>query len=86
MNFTAGKMIGINNPNLKTFAVDIERSLRMAALIPDEKVKIAESGISSPANIKLFKQHGFSGFLIGENFMKEKNPGEAFRRFAEQLK
>lgn len=79
-------LIGINNRNLKTFEVNIERSLKMAELIPEEKVKIAESGISSPANIKLFKQHGFSGFLIGENFMKEKNPGEAFRRFAEQLK
>lgn len=79
-------LVGINNRNLKTFEVDIDRSLRMAEMIPDEKVKIAESGISSPANIKLFKQHGFSGFLIGENFMKEKNPGEAFRRFAEHLK
>lgn len=79
-------LIGINNRNLKTFEVDIERSLGMAEMIPDEKIKIAESGISSPANIKIFKQHGFSGFLIGENFMKQSNPGEAFRLFAEQLK
>ncbi len=79
-------LVGINNRNLKTFEVDIERSLRMAELIPDEKIKIAESGISSPANIKLFKQHGFSGFLIGENFMKEADPGEAFRKFVEKLK
>lgn len=79
-------LIGINNRNLKTFEVDIERSLKMAEMIPDEKIKIAESGISSAANIKLFKQYGFNGFLIGENFMKEENPGAAFRRFADQLK
>lgn len=79
-------MIGINNRNLKTFEVNIERSLKMAVLIPDEKIKIAESGIHSIANIKLFKDHGFSGFLIGENFMKEPDPGEAFRIFAEKLK
>jgi hypothetical protein len=36
--------------------------------------------------INLFKKYGFSGFLIGENFMKEADPGEAFRKFAEQLK
>jgi indole-3-glycerol phosphate synthase len=79
-------LVGINNRNLKTFEVDIERSLKMAELIPDEKIKIAESGISSAANIKLFKDHGFSGFLIGENFMKDPNPGEAFRIFVEKLK
>lgn len=78
-------LIGINNRNLKTFEVDIDRSLRMAEMIPDDKIKIAESGISSAANIKLFKKYGFSGFLIGENFMKESNPGEAFRKFVEQL-
>lgn len=79
-------LVGINNRNLKTFEVDIERSLKMAELIPDDKIKIAESGISSPANIRLFKENGFNGFLIGENFMKEPHPGEAFKYFVERLK
>jgi len=79
-------LIGINNRNLKTFEVDIERSLRMSENIPANKIKIAESGISSVENIKLFKQHGFKGFLIGENFMKEENPGDAFRKFVMGLK
>jgi indole-3-glycerol phosphate synthase len=79
------KLIGINNRNLKTFEVDIDRSLRMAERIPAGKIKIAESGISSVANIKLFKQHNFRGFLIGENFMKEAQPGEAFHKFIAQL-
>lgn len=80
------EIIGINNRDLKTFKVDIERSLRMAAQIPDDKIKVAESGISSVENILLFQQNGFKGFLIGENFMKEENPGKAFEDFATQLK
>ncbi len=82
----ATTLIGINNRNLKTFEVDIERSLKMAEKIPAGKVKIAESGISNIQNIQLFKQHGFKGFLIGENFMKEPHPGKAFIEFIEQLK
>ncbi len=80
------EIVGINNRNLKTFEVDIERSLRMAKQIPDTKIKVAESGISSVENIQLFKANGFRGFLIGENFMKEENPGKAFAAFVQQLK
>jgi len=79
-------VIGINNRNLKTFVVDIERSLRMAEKIPLSMLKVAESGISSVENILLFKQHGFHGFLIGENFMKAANPTIAFAEFVKQLK
>lgn len=82
----ATEIIGINNRNLKTFVVDIERSLRMAEKIPAGKIKVAESGISSPENIILFKENGFDGFLIGENFMKEEDPTIAFARFVNQLK
>ncbi|MBS1607815.1 MAG: indole-3-glycerol phosphate synthase TrpC [Bacteroidetes bacterium] len=79
-------IVGINNRNLKTFVVDIERSLRMAERIPAGKIKVAESGISSVENIILFKENGFNGFLIGENFMKEADPTIAFARFVNQLK
>ncbi len=82
----ATEIIGINNRNLKTFVVDIDRSLRMAERIPAGKIKVAESGISSAENIILFKENGFDGFLIGENFMKEENPTIAFARFVNQLK
>jgi indole-3-glycerol phosphate synthase len=80
------EIVGINNRDLKTFEVDIERSLMMAEKIPSEKIKVAESGINSTENINLFKEHGFRGFLIGENFMKEKNPAIAFASFVNQLK
>jgi indole-3-glycerol phosphate synthase len=80
------EIIGINNRNLKTFDVDIERSLRMAEQIPLSKLKVAESGISSVDDILLFKRHGFHGFLIGENFMKAPDPTIAFAEFVKQLK
>lgn len=79
------KMIGINNRNLKTFEVDIERSLRMAEMIPDDFIKIAESGINNADTIRLFKENGFKGFLIGEHFMKEPDPGKAFQKFVSGL-
>jgi len=79
-------IIGINNRNLKTFTVDLERSLKMAREISGDRIKVAESGINSVENIILFKENGFDGFLIGENFMKEADPTIAFARFVKQLK
>jgi indole-3-glycerol phosphate synthase len=78
-------LVGINNRNLKDFKVDVSASLEMAKKIPDNKIKIAESGISDPAMIKIFKKAGFKGFLIGETFMKEANPAMAFNTFAENI-
>ncbi len=79
-------LVGVNNRNLKDFKVDIDASLKMAALIPSDKIKIAESGIKDVAMIEIFKNAGFKGFLIGENFMKEANPGNAFNNFVHKLK
>ncbi len=78
-------LVGVNNRNLKDFKVDINASLAMAKKIPDNKIKIAESGISDPEMIKIFKQAGFKGFLIGETFMKETNPALAFNNFAKNI-
>ena len=79
------EMVGINNRNLKTFAVDVNRSLKMAKQIPGGIVKIAESGISDVATIERFKDAGFQGFLIGEIFMKEADPAKAFETFVNRL-
>lgn len=78
-------LVGVNNRNLKDFKVDVNASLEMAKKIPNSKVKIAESGISDPAMIKIFKEAGFKGFLIGETFMKETNPAAAFNTFAKNI-
>ena len=69
-------MVGVNNRNLKTFEVNIETSVKLATLIPDEFVKISESGISSVETIKILKNAGYKGFLMGENFMKTDNPAQ----------
>lgn len=79
-------MIGVNNRNLKTFEVSIDNSKNLAKLIPDEFVKVSESGISNTKAIADLKQYGYQGFLIGENFMKTDNPGTAAKRFITELK
>lgn len=78
-------MLGVNNRNLKTFEVSLETSKSLSKLIPDEFVKVSESGISSTAAIKDLKQFGYQGFLIGENFMRTDNPGESAKTFINQL-
>jgi indole-3-glycerol phosphate synthase len=79
------KIIGINNRNLKTFEVDLEHSIELASQIPDSCIKVSESGISDPRIITGLKEYGFQGFLIGENFMKEKDPGFACQQFIAQI-
>jgi len=80
------KIIGINNRNLKTFEVDLEHSLELASYIPNSCIKVSESGISSPKIITGLKEYGFQGFLIGENFMKAKDPGFACKEFISQIR
>ncbi|MGC4103604.1 indole-3-glycerol phosphate synthase TrpC [Ferruginibacter sp.] len=82
----ATEIVGINNRDLKTFTVDINRSIELGKKIPAGKIKIAESGIDSIDTICTFKNAGFKGFLIGENFMKQPEPTIAFADFVEQLK
>ncbi|MBN2481675.1 MAG: indole-3-glycerol phosphate synthase TrpC [Bacteroidales bacterium] len=78
-------LVGINNRDLKTFTIDLERSFRLAGMIPDGFVRISESGISSPFIIQKLKSSGFQGFLIGESFMRTPDPVSAFSRFVAQL-
>ena len=79
-------LIGVNNRNLKTFEVSLQNSIDLANHIPNDFVKISESGLTSAYDIKLLKSHGFQGFLIGENFMKTENPGKSLEEFINQLK
>ncbi len=79
-------VVGINNRDLKTFSVDIERSIRLAEMLPVNKLRIAESGIRDVETIILLKEAGFHGFLIGEQFMKASDPTIAFASFVDQLK
>lgn len=78
-------VVGINNRNLKTFEVDLDQSIKLAAFLPSDKLKISESGIHSPEDVFYLRKNGFDGFLIGENFMKTDNPAEAFAEFAKVI-
>ena len=79
-------MIGVNNRNLKTFEQSIQTSFDLAALVPDQFVKVSESGISRVETVKKLRKVGYKGFLMGENFMKEENPALALGKFIENLK
>lgn len=79
-------MIGVNNRNLKTFEVNLDISKSLSDRIPDDFVKVSESGISNVAAIKDLKTYGYQGFLIGENFMKTSNPGNSASQFINELR
>jgi indole-3-glycerol phosphate synthase len=77
--------VGVNNRNLADFSVAVEHSFNLFPHIPDQFLKISESAISHPDTIIKLREAGFNGFLIGENFMKESNPGSAMRNFVQHL-
>ena len=78
-------MLGVNNRNLKTFEVSLETSKQLSDLIPNDFVKVSESGISHIEAIKTLQPFGYKGFLIGENFMKTNNAGESAKQFIKTL-
>ena len=78
-------LLGVNNRDLKTFEVSLETSHYLASKIPDDFVKVSESGISKVETIQELKAFGYQGFLVGENFMKTDNPGAAAQAFIKQL-
>ncbi len=79
-------IVGVNNRNLKTFTVDVNRSVELGEKIPADKIKISESGINDIDTIIRLRHFGFRGFLIGENFMKHSDPSIAFADFVNDLK
>ena len=78
-------MCGINNRNLGTFITDVNNSLNLIERLPADGVKVSESGISDVNTIRQLKAVGYQGFLIGETFMKEPDPGLALNQFISQL-
>lgn len=79
-------LVGVNNRDLHTFRVDPEKSEQLAQRIPPGFPKIAESGIDAPATVQRLRKSGFSGFLIGEQFMKAADPGKACAQFTAALR
>ncbi|WP_345953901.1 indole-3-glycerol phosphate synthase TrpC [Mucilaginibacter sp. PAMB04168] len=78
--------IGVNNRNLADFSVSVDTSFQLVEHIPNQFLKISESAISNTHVIKQLKAVGFNGFLIGENFMRQPNPGAAMEEFVKELR
>lgn len=82
---TGPDLCGINNRHLGTFTTDVETSFRLAELLPEDTVKVSESGINNPQAISRLRSVGYRGFLIGECFMREPQPGLALKEFIAQI-
>lgn len=78
-------LIGVNNRNLKTFEVSAAHSINLFSALPEAPVKVAESGLSDVATIHQLYEIGYRGFLIGEWFMRQEDPGKACGALIEHL-
>ena len=78
-------MCGINNRNLGTFVTDVNNSVNLISRLPENAVKVSESGISDPETVKMLRGLGYRGFLMGEHFMSTPDPGAALAQFIARL-
>ena len=76
-------MLGINNRNLRNFEVSLQTTIDLLSEIDDDKLVITESGITSKMDVELMHNHNVFGFLIGEAFMRDSNPGQKLKEFFE---
>ena len=76
-------LLGINNRNLRTFEVNIQNTLQMLPLIPQEQLIVTESGISTRQDVQSLREAGVHTFLVGETFMRAPEPGAALAELFE---
>ena len=70
-------LLGINNRNLRTFETSLQTTLDLLPRVPSDRLLITESGILAPSDVALMREHGVHGFLVGEAFMRQPDPGQA---------
>lgn len=70
-------LIGINNRDLRTFETSLETTTELLKMIPDETIVVTESGIHTPNDVALMREHDVNAFLVGEAFMRADEPGQA---------
>jgi len=73
-------LLGINNRNLRTFEVSLQTTLELQKQVPADKLLVTESGILTPADVKLLRGAGVNAFLVGEAFMRAEEPGLALAK------
>lgn len=71
-------LLGVNNRNLKTFEVDLNTSLRLKKRLDPSRNLVTESGIATTNDVRMMQDHGINTFLVGESFMKQPDPAQAF--------
>jgi indole-3-glycerol phosphate synthase len=76
---SGARIIGVNNRNLRTLAVDVEASRRLGARMPADVIGVSESGLSSRTDLEELARQGYRAFLIGERFMTAPDPAKAIR-------
>ncbi len=79
-------IIGVNNRDLATMKTDIQHSLLISDLLPFDHLRISESGLKTPNDLQVLRNAGYSGFLMGERFMKCPDPSAALAEFISQIK
>ena len=71
------RVIGVNNRDLKTFQVDVQNSLRLRQLVPEDVLFVSESGVQGPEDVKKLRDNSTDAVLIGETLMRSRDKGEA---------
>lgn len=79
------EIVGVNNRDLKTFQVDLHRGVELLETAPEPVVTVSESGIHKPEDLVILYEHKIDAALIGEHFMRQKNPGSAVRQMLEEF-
>ena len=85
INADAVNLIGVNNRNLHDFSLSLDTSMALAEAIPNEFVKVSESGISTAAAIGQLREVGYRGFLLGEAFMRHARPERACAALVQEI-
>lgn len=75
------RIVGVNVRNLKTLEVDVSHYAAMAQHLPDEVVRVAESGVDGPAVVADYARDGADAVLVGEALVRDGDPAAAVRRF-----
>ncbi len=78
-------IIGVNSRNLKTFEVDLQTSIQLAQRLPENVLRVAESGIHTAADLAMLRAAGFQAFLIGESLMRTDYPGKSLRELLDAV-
>jgi len=73
---TGAKLIGVNNRNLRTFDLSLDTTLDMLDMVPNDRLLVTESGIHTPEDVTLMREHHVDSFLVGEAFMRADDPGD----------